>query len=105
MPRIRIKPGELVLDAPRKVNLLKFLHSKDIPVGSACGGKGLCASCKINVLEGAKNLSRPNDTETELAERNHLQKDERIACQCKLLGDITITTSYWSEGDFDDRQE
>lgn len=97
MPRITLEPSGAVLEAPRKANLLKFLHSKEIPVGSACGGKGLCASCKVQVLEGDKNLSRPNDTESQLAERNHLQKYERISCQCKILGDISLTTEYWGE--------
>jgi len=101
MPKIILEPGSYELNAPRKANLLKFLHGAEIPVGSACGGKGLCASCKLTILEGAKNLSHPNTRELELAERNHLQKDERIACQCKILGDIRITTNYWMEEDFE----
>lgn len=105
MPKIKLSPGELTLDAPRKSNLLKFLHSKGVPVGSACGGKGLCSSCKVRVLEGDKNLSRPNDTEQSLAERNNLQKGERIACQTKVMGDIQITTSYWTEDLFQNFQE
>lgn len=104
MPRVKLQPGNIEIEATRKENLLKFLHSAQIPVGSACGGKGLCASCKVSILNGAKNLSRPNDTELELAERNHLQKDERISCQTKILGDIEITTNYWSESDLKEIQ-
>lgn len=103
MPKVKISPGGPTLEAPKKSNLLRFLHSQNIPVGSACGGKGLCASCKVQVLNGQKALSRPNDTEIELAERNHLQKDERISCQVRILGDIEITTSYWSEDQFEEK--
>lgn len=100
MPIITLQPGGKQLEAPRKANLLKFLQESQIPVGSACGGKGLCASCKLQVLSGAKNLSRPNDREIELAERNHLTKIERISCQTKILGDIEISASYWNEESF-----
>jgi ferredoxin len=97
MPKVTLAPSALTLEAPRKANLLRFLHDNQIPVGSACGGKGLCASCKVIVLNGQENLSRPNDRELDLAERNRLPKNERIACQLKVLGDIEITTSYWTE--------
>ncbi len=95
MPKIGLQPTGRTLEAPKRCNLLQFLHAEGIPVGSACGGKGLCASCKVIVLAGETNLSRPNDIEVDLKERNHLQQNERIACQCKVLGDIEITTSYW----------
>jgi len=95
MPKIRLQPQNRELEAFKKANLLQFLHSKGVPVGSACGGRGLCASCKVTVISGEKNLSKPNDRETELAQRNNLQRSERISCQCKVLGDIEITTSYW----------
>lgn len=97
MPKLILQPGSRVLEAPRKANLLQFLQSQEIPVGSACGGKGLCASCKLTVLSGRNSLSKPNDREIELAERNHLRKDERISCQTKILGDVELTTQYWTE--------
>ena len=99
MPRIVLQPGGRVLEATRKANLLKILQDSNVSVGSACGGKGICASCKITVLSGAQNLSRPNDRELDLAERNHLDKSERISCQSKVLGNIEITTSYWKDED------
>lgn len=95
MPKVRLHPQNIVLEAPRKANLLNFLHGQKIPVGSACGGKGLCASCKVTVLSGAENLSAPSDQEIEIRERNHLARGERLSCQCKILGDIALTTSYW----------
>ena len=97
MPIVRLQPQGVELEAPRKANLLRFLQDKDVPVGSACGGKGLCASCKVTVLEGRRNLSQPNDQEIDLAHRNSLAKTERISCQSKNLGEIEITTSYWDK--------
>jgi len=83
------------IEAKRRDNLLRLLQSNGVPVGSACGGHGLCASCKVRVTQGEKNLSPPNDIEVELKDRNRIPDTERIACQCEVLGDIEITTSYW----------
>lgn len=93
--KVRLQPQNIELDAPRRKNLLEFLKGQNVPVGSACGGQGLCASCKVTVVNGQKNLNPPNDRELDLIERNSLQKNERISCQCIIMGDIEITTNYW----------
>jgi 2Fe-2S ferredoxin len=99
MPKITLhRPHEgrrEVLEAPSKANLLRFLQEAEIPIGNACGGNGLCASCKVIVIKGMDSLNHRNDIELGLAERNRLPDNERIACQCKVMGDLEITTSYW----------
>ena len=48
---------------------------------------GVCHSCKIKILEGIKNLSELTDPEKEAG----LEKNERLACQCKIKkGSIII---------------
>lgn len=84
-----------VIECAKKANLLKTLQNAQIPIGSACGGHGLCASCKVHVLQGLKNLSRPNDTELDLCDRNQIPENQRISCQTMVLDDIEITTTYW----------
>lgn len=93
--RVRLEPSGRILEVPRKSNLLRILQEAQIPVGSSCGGKGICASCKIIILNGADNLSTPNDIELDLKERNGLSEHDRISCQSQIYGDITITTNYW----------
>lgn len=99
MPKVRLRMTQenkvQEFEAPKKANLLKFLQEKEIPIGNACGGHGLCASCKVIVVTNEQNLSTPNDVEIGLSLRNQLMPNERISCQCKVLGDIEITTSYW----------
>lgn len=99
MPKVTLRltheGREVVLEVARKANLLRSIQENQIPIGSACGGNGLCASCKVMVLKGDKNLSPQNDIELGLATRNQLQSNERISCQTKVLGDVEITTSYW----------
>jgi 2Fe-2S ferredoxin len=75
--------------------LMRALLDADLPVASSCDGDGVCAKCKIRILNGAENLSRPNDTEEFLKESHDLPKDVRISCQTHVLGDITVDASYW----------
>jgi len=67
------------------------LKEHDIPIASSCRGYGACKWCKIRILKGIEHLSKKSTHEknTELAE------NERLSCQCKTHGDITIDTSYW----------
>ncbi len=99
MPRVKLRMTHAQrveeIDAPKNSNLLKLLQSNGISVGSACGGMGICASCKVTVIQGARHLSPANEVEEDLAERNNLQRNERISCQTVILGDIEITTGYW----------
>lgn len=54
----------------------------------ACGGKGLCATCHVYVMEGSDKLSPVTPREKlalpMLAEQ---QPNSRLACQAKVLGD------------------
>lgn len=88
-------PSGQILEVDKGSNLLRALQKHQIPVGSSCGGQGLCASCKVSLLSPPKGLTSPTDKESELSERNHLQLNERISCQCQVVGPITITTGYW----------
>jgi ferredoxin len=43
------------------------------------------------VVDGAANLSRPDDDESLLlASLGHADESRRLACQCQLRGDVTI---------------
>jgi ferredoxin len=65
------------------------------PIGSSCGAIGICARCFVKVITGMENLSKPNPIEKKLLERENFAGDMRISCQTKVLGDVTVTTSYW----------
>lgn len=52
---------------------------------------GMCGICVIEVVDGLQNLSRPDDEETWLlATLGHDDAAKRLACQCRLHGDVTI---------------
>jgi ferredoxin len=52
---------------------------------------GMCGICVIEVVEGAVNLSTPDEEETDFLARMGFDDDcNRLACQCRLRGDVTI---------------
>jgi len=72
------KHNETLLDVARRTGA---------PIGNACGGIGICNRCRVRVVEGAQNLTPPTRFEKD--------PESRLACQAVVLGDCTITTSYW----------
>lgn len=76
-------------------NLMDSIMSQNIPVASSCGGDGVCAKCKLEILSGAQNLSKETELELFLKERNEIPHNYRISCQTQVLGDVTVDTKYW----------
>ncbi len=74
---------------------MKALLAAGLPVASSCQGDGICAKCRIQIVEGAENLSPPNPREQILRDRLRIAREYRISCQTTVLGDIKIDASYW----------
>lgn len=62
-------------------NLLKALSSEKVFLPSACGGKGSCAMCKCQVLEGGGD---PLPSEMTHLTRSEAKDHWRLACQVKV---------------------
>lgn len=100
MAKINV-PNKPVIEVEDGANLMQSLLSSGRPVASSCYGKGICSKCRVNVIAGAENLSKPNALEKKLREnlkdtRQALSETERLSCQTRILKDeVTISTSYW----------
>ena len=76
-------------------NLMRALQEAGRPVASSCNGDGVCAKCTVKVLQGQENMSPEKETEAFLRQRHAIPKDERLSCQVRVLGDVTVDTGYW----------
>lgn len=74
---------------------MQSLLDAGIPVASSCNGDGVCAKCKIAIIQGTENLSIENEVEIFLKQKFDMAKNFRISCQTQVNGDITIDTTYW----------
>jgi 2Fe-2S ferredoxin len=95
LPKIRFLKNERILEVAQGANLMSALLGAGIPVASSCDGEGVCAKCRMQVLAGHENLSRPSELEEFLMERYELKAGVRISCQCEVQGDVKIHATYW----------
>jgi len=78
---VSIRPGTSLLDASRANN---------IPHASVCGGRGRCSTCRVRVVQGARNLPPPSAEEQRVLERISAPARVRLACQTRPTADLSI---------------
>jgi ferredoxin len=70
-------------------NLMEILKAYEYDIMATCGGMALCATCHIEVLEGADKLPECNDN--ELATLDTLpdaDMNSRLSCQIRPSMDM-----------------
>ena len=68
-------------------SLLGTLAANKIFIPSACGGKGTCGVCKVDVIEGGGAML---PTETSHISRGEAREGCRLSCQVKVKSDMKI---------------
>lgn len=78
---------EKTIEVPVGGKLLGALANAKLFVGSACGGGGTCAQCKVKVFEGGGAIL---PTETGHINKRQAREGERLACQVAVKQDMKI---------------
>lgn len=68
--------------------LLSGLANKDVFLPSACGGKGSCGQCRVQVNSGGGEIL---PTEAVHFTRREIKEGWRLGCQVKVKEDMSIT--------------
>ena len=76
-----------VLKTQAGSTLLSTLANNKLFIPSACGGKGSCGVCKVDVVDGGGDMLATEASHISKAEARH---GCRLACQVKVKGDIKI---------------
>ena len=90
MPGLAIN-AEAPLEVALGATLLEACAAHGIYPPSACGGRGLCGRCAVQVVSGA--LSAPTPAEEKKILPEDRAKGMRLACQTRIQGDIEIQLS------------
>lgn len=75
------------LSVPQGASIMSTLTQNGIYLPSACGGKGSCGQCRLQVIEGGGEIL---DSERPHFSRKEIKNNWRLGCQCKVKGDLKI---------------
>lgn len=56
--------------------------------------KADCGICIMRVLSGSENLSPATGEEADFLRAMHADPNERLACQCRILGDVEVVIEF-----------
>ena len=85
--KIEINGGKRQLEVETGSSLLSTLHQGGVMLSSACGGKGSCGQCKVQVTEGSGEIL---PTEKVHFSRKEQQAHWRLGCQVKVKDNMSI---------------
>ncbi len=84
---ISINEGFKVLHAAAGKSLLATLNDNGVHLSSACGGKGSCGQCKLQVVSGGGDIL---PTEAVHFSRKQIKDNWRLGCQVKVKSDLEV---------------
>lgn len=78
--RVEIEEGNTILTAALKAG---------IDLISICSGKGICGKCKV-IVNDTKAVNQINTKEIEFFTPTELEKNMRLACLAKVIGNLVV---------------
>jgi class 3 adenylate cyclase len=72
--------------------LLEIASESDIEMIAACGGKTICSTCRLEIIEGLEYLEPRGEEETRIAQRLKWADNIRLGCATKFTdkGNVKI---------------
>jgi ferredoxin len=92
MPTLNIKTDKKSIEVEDNAAIIDVCENEDTSILFGCRD-GACGACMVRVLENPQNLSLMEEHERDFLETMAAREDERLACQCRVLGDVTIEVS------------
>lgn len=92
------RTGELLksFSVRKGTNLWVALRRFGIPIGSSCSGVGVCGKCVVEITNVSHDaVNSPSELETYTIERQGLHSSSRLACLCRVAGDVSVRADYW----------
>lgn len=101
MPRVSIPDTNKHFDVVEVEVLYDSLHDRGLELPHGCLS-GSCGACKVEIIEGSENLSRPSVVEQDTidaikteftqshGEKYLADKTIRLSCRAKVLGNISF---------------
>jgi len=81
------------------MTILDVSIAHKIPHVRECGGHGRCTTCRVRVCDGNHNVSARTPREVEVADALRWDEFTRLACQTRVVGDVTLERLIKSSAD------
>ena len=87
---VRLMPEDESVDVPAGTGLKEALGQLGVTVTAPCGAEGSCGKCRVTLPEGDAGLSPVSSNERTLLSPDQLAAGERLSCQARIQGDVTV---------------
>lgn len=89
MHKVTFQPSGRSIEIDGETTLREAAHLAGVDVHDRCGGMGACCNCVVTIVEGTPNLCPKTIIEEAVF---YLDVSDRLSCQCRISGDVTIRT-------------
>jgi len=86
---IKSKSGVVSHSLRRGLGIQALCLKAKTPIEFDCR-KADCGICIVHVTKGAENLSGQTPVEKDFLTAMRADPDERLSCQCRVLGDVEL---------------
>ncbi len=91
---VELKPSGQIVKVPEKSLVTDILLEAGHLIPLDCGGEGTCGRCLVQI---AGEIPAPLSTEMKMVDRDLLDEGWRLACQCRVTGNISVSIPAQSE--------
>ena len=90
MPKIIFSNNKQEAEAKKGSDLKETTKAKGWPIAYGCED-GVCGTCIVEIEEGAENLNPMDEQEKQTLDIMSMNDGKhRLACKCKVNGDLKI---------------
>ena len=83
--KVHFEPDNADIMVAKGENLLQAAIAAGVHIQASCGGNGVCGTCKVSIEKG-----QVDSTRTEKLSDQEYQQGLRLACQSRVLTDLTV---------------
>jgi adenylate cyclase len=96
---VSIVPDQRLIACGVKETILGAALREGIPFAHACGGRALCSTCRVLVVDGRSSCTPRTAKERAVAERLGFGDQFRLACQTSVTSEVTVRRLVLDEED------
>lgn len=86
--QVTLQPVGRRIEVEAGTNLLEAAQKAGVEIVASCGGVGICATCKVRLVQG--RVTPPTLTEVEELGAEEIAAGYRLACQTEPLEDVFV---------------